>query len=277
MIAWIAPRRRPLRSQPLTLAALSWLGLTLIATALAPVVAPAGPLAVIPGAALEPPQPEYPLGTDGLGRDVLSRLLWGGRETLLIGGLGLSIAVGLGLTAGALAAQVGGWVEAGVMRLADALLSIPGLLLALTVTTLLAPGPTSIAIAVGVAAAPAYARIARSAILDVLAQPYIEAARAVGCSPWRITVRHVLPNAASPLIAFAATQLGWILLNGAALTFLGLGAPPGSPEWGAMLAEGRDYLRDGPWISTSPGLALTLTVLSANLIGDGLQESLPRA
>jgi len=125
---------------------------------------------------------------------------------------------------------------------------------------------------VGLAAAPAYARVTRSVALEVRGRPYIEAARATGAGPWRIAMRHVLPNAAPSLVAFAVTQLGWVLLNGAALNFLGLGAPPGTPEWGALLAEGRGYLRDAPWASTFPGLALTLTVLAANLLGDGLQE-----
>ncbi|HIQ01475.1 MAG TPA: ABC transporter permease [Anaerolineales bacterium] len=138
------------------------------------------------------------------------------------------------------------------------------------------PGLTSVAVAVGLAAAPPYARLARSVALEVRAQPYIEAARAVGATPWRIALRHVLPNGAPSLIAFATAQLGWVLLNGAALNFLGLGAPPGTPEWGAMVAEGRAYLRDAPWVSSFPGLALTLTVLATNLLGDGLQETLSR-
>jgi ABC-type dipeptide/oligopeptide/nickel transport system permease subunit len=138
----------------------------------------------------------------------------------------------------------------------------------------LGTGLASVAVAVGLAAAPPYARVMRSIALEVRGQPYIEAARAVGCSLWRIAVRHILPNVAPSLIAFAATQLGWILLNGAALNFLGLGVPPGTPEWGTMLADGRGYLRDAPWASVFPGLALTLTVLAVNLVGDGLQEAL---
>jgi peptide/nickel transport system permease protein len=168
----------------------------------------------------------------------------------------------------------GGWIEAVLMRMVDALLAFPSLLLAMAVVALLGPGMNSVAVAVGLAAAPAYARVARSAAIEVRAQLYIEAARAMGSSEWSILVRHVLPNAITPLVAFIATQLGWVLLNGTALNFLGLGAPPGAPEWGAMLAEGRGYLWDAPWASTFPGLALTLTVLAANLVGDGLQEAL---
>jgi ABC-type dipeptide/oligopeptide/nickel transport system permease subunit len=274
VIAWAAPPPRPLLRQPATLAALAWLALAGLGAGLAAVLAPAGPLAADAGRTLLPPGPGLPLGTDPLGRDVLARVVWGSRWTLGMGALGLGVAVGFGLPAGLAAGAFGGWVDSALMRLSDALLAFPGLLLAMAVVALLGPGLASVAVAVGVAAAPAYARVARSATLEVRAQPYIDAARVVGCTPWRVVIRHILPNAAASLLAFAATQLGWVLLNGAALTFLGLGAPPGTPEWGAMLAEGRGYLRDGPWVSTFPGLALTLTVLAANLVGDGLQEAL---
>jgi peptide/nickel transport system permease protein len=191
-----------------------------------------------------------------------------------MGLLGLAVAVGLGLPAGLIAGYFGGRIENVVMRLADALLAFPGLLLAMAVVAVLGPGLGSVSIAVGLAAAPAYARVTRSAALEVRVQPYVEAARALGGSEWHTIARHVLPNTTAPLVAFATTQLGWILLNGAALNFLGLGAPLGTPEWGAMLNEGRGYLRGAPWISTFPGLALTLTVLAANLLGDSLQKAL---
>jgi len=274
VIQWFAPSPRPLSRQPVALAALAWLALVGLGAALAQLLAPAGPLAADTTRALLPPGPGRPLGMDALGRDVMTRLLWGGRWTFGMGLTGLIMAMGLGLPTGLLAGFFGGRIEATLMRLADALLAFPGLLLAMAVVALMGPGWRSVAIAVGIAAAPAYARVTRSATLQVLAQPYIEAAQAVGCGEWRIMVRHVLPNAAATLMAFAATQLGWILLNGAALNFLGLGAPPGTPEWGAMLAEGRGYLRDAPWASAFPGLALTLTVLAANLVGDGIQEAL---
>lgn len=274
MIEWTAPARRPLLRQPATLAALAWLTLAGLGAGLAPFLAPAGPLAADTTRGLLPPGPGGPLGTDLLGREVLARLLWGGRLTLGMGLLALAVAVGLGLPAGMVAGTFGGRTEGVLMRLVDALLAFPSLLLAMAVVALMGPGVGSVAVAVGLAAAPAYARVARSAALEVRAQPYVDAARALGSSEWRVLVRHVLPNAAPPLVAFAATQLGWVLLNGAALNFLGLGAPPGTPEWGAMLAEGRGYLRDAPWVSTFPGLALTLTVLAANLVGDGLQEAL---
>jgi len=258
----------------MTLLALAWLGLVALGVLLAPRLAPAGPSIVDPAHVLLPPGQGNPLGTDFLGRDILARLLWGGRWTLRMGALALMAAVGLGLPVGLAAGSLGGRTDAVLMRLVDALLAFPGLLLALAAVAILGTGLTAVAMAVGLAAAPPYARVVRSIALEVRGQPYVEAARAVGCSPWRIAVRHILPNALPSLIAFAATQLGWILLNGAALNFLGLGVPPGTPEWGLMLADGRGYLRDAPWASVFPGLALTLTVLAANLAGDGLQEAL---
>ena len=274
MIEWSTPPRRPLLRQPVALAALSWLALVGLATGLAPFLAPGGPMAADAAQVLLPPGPEGLLGTDMLGRDILARLVWGSRWTLGTGMAALAVSVGLGLPAGLVAGTFGGRSDVVLMRLVDALLAFPSLLLAMAVVALLGPGMGPVAVAVGLAAAPAYARVARSAALEIRTQPYVEAARAVGSSHWRVMVRHVLPNATAPLVAFAATQLGWVLLNGAALNFLGLGTPPGTPEWGAMLAEGRGYLRGAPWASTFPGLALTLTVLAANLLGDGLQEAL---
>ncbi len=268
-----APRRSLVR-QPSVWAALGWLVLLGLGVGCARFLAPADPMAAHPARGLMAPGPGGPLGTDLFGRDVLARLLWGGRRTLGMAARALARAEALGLPVGLAAGARGGWVEVVVMRLVEALRAFPGLLMAMAVVALLGPGVGSVAVAVGLAAAPAYARVARSAALEVLSQPYVAAARAVGCSQRRILVRHVLPNAAATLVAFAATQLGWVLLNGAALNFLGLGVRLGVPEWGAMLAEGRGYLRDGPWVSAFPGLALTLTVLAANLIGDGLQEAL---
>jgi peptide/nickel transport system permease protein len=274
VIEWATPVRRPLLRQPVALTALGWLALVGLVAGFASFLAPAGPLVADTKHVLLPPGPGWLLGTDMLGRDVLARLLWGGRWTLGMGLVALAVAVGLGLPTGMLAGALGGWIDVVLMRVVDALLAFPSLLLAMAIVALLGRGMGSVAVAVGLAAAPAFGRVTRSVALEVRAQPYVEAARAVGCNEWRIMMRHVLPNGAAPLVAFAATQLGWVLLNEAALNFLGLGVQPGTPEWGAMLAEGRSYLRDGPWASAFPGLALTLTVLAANLLGDGLQEAL---
>jgi ABC-type dipeptide/oligopeptide/nickel transport system permease subunit len=275
-IEWTSPPRRSLLRQPVALTALCWLTVLGLGALLAPLLAPAGPMVADAARILIPPGAGSLLGTDALGREVLARLLWGGRWTLGMGLISLVVAVGLGLPAGLLAGTFGNWIEVALMRVVDALLAFPGLLLAMAVVALMGRSMVAVAVAVGLAAAPAYARVARSAVLEVRVQPYVDAARAVGCSQGRIMMRHVLPNAAAPLLAFAATQLGWVLLNGAALNFLGLGVQPGTPEWGAMLADGRGYLRQAPWASTFPGLALTLTVLAANLVGDGIQEALRR-
>ena len=274
MTIWTGAPRRPIARQPAVLAALGWLVLVGLGVGFVQLLVPTDPMAADTARVLLAPGPGGPLGTDLLGRDMLARLLWGGRQTLGMAAVALTVAVGLGLPTGLAAGTLGGWIEAVLMRLVEAQLAFPGLLMAMAVVALLGPGVGSVAVAVGLAAAPAYARVARSAALAVLSQPYVEAARAVGCTEWRILVRHVLPNAAATLVAFAATQLGWVLLNGAALNFLGLGVRLGTPEWGAMLAEGRGYLRDGPWVSAYPGMALTLTVLAANVVGDGLQQVL---
>jgi peptide/nickel transport system permease protein len=274
VIEWATPPRRPILRQPVALAALVWLMVVSLGAGLAPLLAPVGPQIADPVRALLPPGPGGVLGADFLGRDVLARLLWGGRWTLEMGALALVVAVGLGLPVGLAAGSLGGRTDAVLMRLVDALLAFPGLLLAMAAVAILGAGLVSVAVAVGLAAASPYARLTRSVAVEVRGQPYVEAARTIGCSTWRIALRYVLPNAAPSLVAFAATQLGWVLLNGAALNFLGLGAPPGTPEWGAMLAAGRGYLRDAPWTSVFPGLALTLTVLAANLVGDGLQEAM---
>jgi len=273
-IVWQAPTPRPLRQQPVTLAALVWLLVAVGGALLAPVLAPAGPLAAEPTRRLLPPGTGGWLGTDSLGRDVAARLVWGGRWTLQICLAGLVVSVGLGLPVGLLAGLLGGWVDTVLMRLVDAVLAFPSLLLALTLIAIAGPGLLPVAVAAGLAAAPAYARVARSAALEVRTQPYIEAARAIGASSFRILTRHILPNAAGTLLAFGAAQLGWVVLTGAALNFLGLGASPGTPEWGAMLADGRGYLRDAPWVSIFPGLALTFTVLAATLVGDRVLERL---
>ncbi|MCX8068594.1 MAG: ABC transporter permease [Anaerolineae bacterium] len=262
------PDRRPFWRRPTHVAALLWLLLVAFGALLAPQLAPPSTLAADPSRVLLPPGPGHPLGTDPLGRDILARLLWGGRWTLTMGLSAMALAIGIGLPVGLLAGSAGGWVDRILMRLIDAWLAFPYLMLAMAVVAILGRGFSSVVIAIALAAVAPYTRVVRSVTMEVRAQPYIEAARAIGASPLRIVVQHILPNAAPALVAFAGAQLGWVLLNGAALNFLGLGAAPGTPEWGAMLAEGRAYLRDAPWAATLPGLTLTLTVLSINLLAE---------
>jgi peptide/nickel transport system permease protein len=269
-----APRPRALHQNPA-----AWIGALLLAAAVslslaAPVLAPYNPTAADPVNQLLPPSPAHLAGTDLLGRDVWSRLLWGGRLSLAAGILAVTLAVLPGSLLGLLAGYSGGWLDALLMRLVDMLLAFPSLLLALVFVAWLGPGLVSAALAVGLAGIPRFARVVRSAALGVRSELYIEAARVVGCRPERILLRHVAPNVRGVVIVLGSLELGYALLNIGALSFLGLGAQPPTPEWGAMLAEGRTLLRDAPWVAAAPGLAITLTVLAFNLLGDALRDAL---
>jgi ABC-type dipeptide/oligopeptide/nickel transport system permease subunit len=269
-----APRPRALRQNPA-----AWIGALLLAAAVglsltAPVLAPYSPIAADPINQLLPPSLAHLAGTDLFGRDVWSRLLWGGRLSLAAGILAVTLAALPGSLLGLLAGYSGGWLDALLMRLVDMLLAFPSLLLALALVAWLGPGLVGAALAVGLAGIPRFARVVRSATLGVRSELYIEAARVVGCRPERILLRHVAPSVRGVVIVLGSLELGYALLNIGALSFLGLGAQPPAPEWGAMLAEGRTLLRDAPWVTTAPGLAITLTVLAFNLLGDALRDTL---
>jgi peptide/nickel transport system permease protein len=268
------PRPRALRQNPA-----AWIGALLLAAAVglslaAPILAPYSPIAADPINQLLLPSPAHLAGTDLFGRDVWSRLLWGGRLSLAAGILAVTLAALPGSLLGLLAGYSGGWLDALLMRLVDMLLAFPSLLLALALVAWLGPGLVSAALAVGLAGIPRFARVVRSATLGVRSELYIEAAQVVGCRPGRILLRHVAPNVGGVVIVLGSLELGYALLNIGALSFLGLGAQPPTPEWGAMLAEGRTLLRDAPWVTTAPGLAITLTVLAFNLLGDALRDAL---
>lgn len=266
-----SPSPRPLLRQPVAVAALLWLLGVSLGAVLAPYLAPKGPEAADISRALLPPGRGGLLGTDFMGRDIFGRLLWGGRLTLLMGVQALALGIGVGLPLGLAAGSFGGRTDTVIMRFTDAWLAFPSLILSLAVLAILGRGLSSVTVAVGLAAAAPYARIVRTTARAIRAQPYIDAAVAVGASPLRIALRHVLPNAIPALAAYAAVQFGQVLLHGASLNYMGLGGPPGTPEWGTMLAAGRDYLRVAPWAATFPGLILTFTVLAVNLLGDRIQ------
>lgn len=249
-----------------------------VAAVLAPWIAPHDPLAVNLGISLRGPSVTHLLGTDHLGRDTLSRLLFGARVSLTISLVGVGASLLLGSAAGVLAAWYRGTVDAAVLRAADVLLAVPDLLLALAVIAVLGRGQVSTVVAVGVFALPGFARVARTAALSAASRDFVLAARAAGASDAWLMTRHVLPLCLSPLIAQATVMLGTALLIASGLSFLGLGVQPPDPEWGAMLSRGRDLLRSAPVGAVAPGVAITVVALSFALAGDGLRDALdPRA
>ena len=241
---------------------------------LAPTVAPYRPLEMDYHHPLGPPSAAHWLGTDLFGRDILSRLLHGGRLTLLIGFIAVAISSSIGVVLGLISGYYGGWVDTAIMRIIDMLLALPRILLALCVVALLGRGLTNVMVAVGISGISGYARLVRGSVLSAREQVYVEAARAVGCPHRRIMFRHVLPSVVAPVIVLATLDVAGAILSASSLSFLGLGAQPPDPEWGLMLHEGRTYLRQAPWITMVPGLAIMLTVLSINILGDGLRDAL---
>lgn len=249
------------------------LGIGLLAL-LARWIAPYDPLAIDLPNQLQPPSRAHWLGTDLLGRDILSRLLYGGRATLVTALVAVGLSVALGVSLGLVSGFYGGWIDTCIMRFVDMLLAFPRILLALTVVALLGVGLGNVMVAVGIAGISGYARVVRGVVLSAREQVYVEAARLVGCRNGRIVFRHVLPNVLAPVIVLATVDVAHALLSASSLSFLGLGAQPPTPEWGLMLNEGRAYLRVAPWVTAAPGLTIMLTVLSVNVLGDGLRDAL---
>jgi ABC-type dipeptide/oligopeptide/nickel transport system permease subunit len=223
---------------------------------------------------LRPISAQHPLGTDHLGRDMLARLLYGGRLSLLIGGFAVAIGLIVGVPLGALSGFQGGLTDLVIQRLADVLLSFPGFLLALSLVSMLGVGLQNVVIAVGISALPSFIRLVRGSVLSIREHVFVEAARALGQRPRIILMRHVLPNAMAPIIVQATLNLGASILVAAGLGFLGLGVQPPTAEWGTMLGEGRQYIFRAPLLTLFPGLAIFLAVLGFNLLGDGLRDAL---
>jgi peptide/nickel transport system permease protein len=224
--------------------------------------------------ALRPLSPAHPLGTDPLGRDMLARLLYGGRLSLLIGFLAVGLGVVVGVPLGAVSGFRGGLTDLVIQRLADILLSFPGFLLALSLVAILGVGLQNVIISVGISAVPSFIRLVRGSVLSIREQPYVEAAHAIGQRRVAIIFRHVLPNAMAPVIVQATLSLGFAILVAAGLGFLGLGVQAPTPEWGTMLGEGRQYIFRAPGLTMYPGLVIFLAVLGFNLFGDGLRDAL---
>lgn len=224
--------------------------------------------------ALWPASAAHPLGTDHLGRDMLARLLYGGRLSLLIGFLAVGVGLAVGVPLGAISGFQGGRTDLVIQRFADILLSFPGFLLALSLVAILGVGLRNVIISVGISAVPSFIRLVRGSVLSIREQVYVEAAHALGQRRAVIIFRHVLPNAMAPVIVQATLSLGFAILVAAGLGFLGLGVQPPTPEWGTMLGEGRQYIFRAPSLTTFPGLAIFLAVLGFNLFGDGLRDAL---
>jgi peptide/nickel transport system permease protein len=248
-------------------------GLVVVVALGAPALAPHDPVAQIAKPLLRPGGPHL-LGTDEFGRDELSRLIWGARVSLYVGGLAVLIALALGATSGIVAGYFGGLADDIIMRAMDIVLSLPALVLAIAITSVLGPSLTNVMLAVGIVYAPTFARVARGPTLTVARVPYIEAARAIGAPNARIVVRHVLPNVAAPILVQTTVSFSTAILTEAALSFLGLGTQPPTASWGLMLSAARQYMLLDPWIAVLPGGAIALTVLGFNLLGDGLRDLL---
>lgn len=221
---------------------------------------------------LSPPSTLHLLGTDYFGRDVLSLVVYGSRDSLIIGVVSVLIGGGIGGGLGALAGYVGGVVDMIFMRFTDILMTIPGILLALAIAAALGPSLMNVVLAVAVSSIPGYTRVMRGQMMSIKKRQFVAASRSIGTPNWRILIWHILPNSWSPLLVMATIGLGTSILVGSGLSFLGLGVIKEIPDWGALLAQGRGYLTTGWWISTFPGLAITLFVLSVNIIGDKLRD-----
>ena len=240
----------------------------------APLLAPYDPLAQNLGNTLARPGRAHLLGTDNVGRDVLSRVIWGTRVSLVAGLVSVALAVVAGTLLGILAGYFGGRVDGFVMRLMDAVLSFPPLVLALALGAVLGAGLTGVLLALGVVYTPTFARLMRGQVLSIEARDYVDAARALGASGWRVAWRHVAPNAINPIIVQASLSVAFAILAEASLSFLGLGIQPPQASWGSMINAGRGYLQQAPWIVFGPGGALFVTVVGLNFVGDAVRDAL---
>ncbi len=248
--------------------------LLVVAGIAAPHIAPYDPAAQDLASTLGGPSPAHLLGTDALGRDILSRLMYGAGISLRIGFLGTLIACLIGTTLGLFSGYYGGRLDTILMRLIDIQLAFPGLLLALCIVAIIGPGLENVIVAVGIFGIPTFARVTRAQILTLKQQDYVSAARMLGARDSRIMLHHMLPNALAPILVIATFSVATAILTAASLSFLGLGAQPPTPEWGAMLSDGREYMVISPHVVIFPGLAILITVLAFNLFGDGLRDAL---
>ncbi|MDR3265213.1 MAG: ABC transporter permease [Synergistaceae bacterium] len=263
-----------LRKSPLAMFGLVFILLLIFVAIFADVLAPYPYQKQNLAHSFETPSKQFLLGTDEFGRDILSRLIYGARISLQVGIIAVGIALIVGGMLGAMAGYYGGWIDNGIMRVMDVLLSVPQTLLAIAIAAALGPGLFNLMIAVGISAVPNYARIVRGSVLSIREMEFIEAARAVGSSDLRIILKHIIPNSMAPIIVQSTLGVASAILNAAGLSFIGLGIQPPYPEWGAMLSGGRQYIRDYAHLTLYPGLAIMLTILALNFLGDGLRDAL---
>jgi ABC-type dipeptide/oligopeptide/nickel transport system permease subunit len=265
---------RKLLRQPRAWAGIVLVGVAVLGAVAAPWLTSYSPVEIDLQAQLQPPSAQHIAGTDFYGRDMASRLLYGGRTTLAIAAVAVILATAAGTTLGLVAGFGRGWLGQAWISLIDLMLAFPTLLLALLIVGILGPGLGALVVAVGIAAIPIFARMVRATVLTIRSAAYIEAALASGARDSYVLVRHLLPGVIAPMLTLAALEVGLAILSVAALGFLGLGAAPPQPEWGLMLYEGRQYISVAPWTSTAPGLAITLTVLGATLLGDAISTAM---
>ena len=273
----VTPRRRALRRlmhRGGAMFGLAVVAFFILIALFAPWIAPHDPLATSWDAVRRAPSVAYLFGGDELGRDVLSRIIWGARASILAGLVSVSISMALGVPIGMLAGYLGRWVDALISRLTDAMLACPFLILAIALAAFLGPSLTNAMIAIGISATPIFIRLTRAQVLAAKAEDYVEAARALGNPHWRIALRHILPNIVAPLIVQATLAIAAAVIAEASLSFLGLGQQPPAPSWGSMLNTARNYVEQAPWMAIWPGISIFLLVLSFNLLGDGLRDAL---
>jgi len=269
---------RRFRARPAAVVALVVVALFVFVAVFAGLIAPEDPIKTSWSLIRNAPSWAHWMGTDENGRDVLSRVIFGARASLMAGVISVAIAAGVGVPVGLLAGFVGGITDLVIGRLVDAMLAIPFLILAIALAAFLGPSLQNAMIAIGVTAVPGFVRIARGATMDAATNDYVEAARALGNPPWRVAVRHVLPNIVPPVTVQATLSVARAIIAEAALSFLGLGQQPPAPSWGSMLNSAQRFLTQAPWLAIFPGLAIFLVVLSFNLVGDGLRDALdPRS
>ncbi|MCG6122332.1 MAG: ABC transporter permease [Microvirga sp.] len=269
---------RRLLKRRAAMAALVVIALIVLAAIFAPFIAPYDPTAQSWTAVRKAPSALNWFGTDEVGRDMLSRVIYGARASLSAGVISVGIAVLIGVPLGLAAGYIGGWTDALLSRVTDAMLAVPFLILAIALAAFLGPSLTNAMIAIGVTATPIFVRLTRGQVLSVMAEDYVEAARSVGNPPWRIAVRHILPNVMPPLLVQVTLTIATAVIAEASLSFLGLGQQPPSPSWGSMLNSAQRFLTSGPWMAIFPGVAIFVTVLAFNLLGDGLRDALdPRS